>query len=70
VATLNDDIGRTYSGRRQSDRRISAAIESALTDCKSILNVGAGSSGSFLAGISIPVRSRVKAHSLERILNC
>ncbi len=43
MATLYDDIGRTYSGRRQSDPRIGAAIESALTDCKSILNVGAGS---------------------------
>ena len=39
---LYDDIGRTYAGRRQSDPRIGAVIESALTGCESILNVGAG----------------------------
>jgi SAM-dependent methyltransferase len=43
VATLYDNIGRTYSGRRQSDPRIAAAIENAIDDCASILNVGAGS---------------------------
>jgi ubiquinone/menaquinone biosynthesis C-methylase UbiE len=42
VATLYDDIGRTYADRRQSDPRIGAAIESALAGCESILNVGAG----------------------------
>jgi SAM-dependent methyltransferase len=42
VATLYDDIGRTYSGRRQSDPRIAAAIDGALSGCESILNVGAG----------------------------
>jgi len=42
VATLYDNIGRTYSSRRQSDPRIAAAIESAIDGCTSILNVGAG----------------------------
>jgi SAM-dependent methyltransferase len=42
VATLYDSIGRKYSGRRQTDPRIAAAIEGALDGCASILNVGAG----------------------------
>jgi SAM-dependent methyltransferase len=42
VATLYDNIGRTYSGRRQSDPRIAAAIENAIHGCGPILNVGAG----------------------------
>jgi len=42
VATLYDNIGRTYSGRRESDPRIAAAIEAAVDGCTSILNVGAG----------------------------
>lgn len=42
MATPYDDIGRTYSSRRQSDPRIAAAIESAVDGCASILNVGAG----------------------------
>ncbi|MFI4868799.1 MAG: class I SAM-dependent methyltransferase [Steroidobacterales bacterium] len=42
MATLYDKIGRNYSGRRQSDPRIAAAIESAIDGCASILNVGAG----------------------------
>jgi SAM-dependent methyltransferase len=42
VATLYDDIGRTYSRARQSDPRIAAAIENAIAGCQSILNVGAG----------------------------
>jgi ubiquinone/menaquinone biosynthesis C-methylase UbiE len=42
LATLYDKIGGTYSGRRQSDPRIAAAIESAVAGCHSILNVGAG----------------------------
>lgn len=42
VAALYDDIGRTYAGRRQSDPRIGAAIESTIAGCESILNVGAG----------------------------
>jgi SAM-dependent methyltransferase len=42
VATLYDNIGRNYSGRRQSDPRIAAAIEYAIHGCGSILNVGAG----------------------------
>ena len=43
LAALYDDIGRTYTARRQSDPRIAAAIECALEGCRSILNVGAGS---------------------------
>jgi len=42
VATLYDNIGRTYSSRRQSDPRIEAAIVNAIEGCSSILNVGAG----------------------------
>ena len=42
MATLYDDIGRTYSRARQSDPRIAAAIENAIEGCQSILNVGAG----------------------------
>src|SRR6202521_4540037 len=42
MTTLYDNIGRTYSGRRQSDPRIAMAIEHALGDCVSVLNVGAG----------------------------
>jgi hypothetical protein len=40
VATLYDKIGRTYSGRREADPRIGAAIALALDGCASILNVG------------------------------
>jgi SAM-dependent methyltransferase len=42
MASLYDKIGQTYAGRRQSDPRVGAAIERALTGCSSILNVGAG----------------------------
>jgi SAM-dependent methyltransferase len=42
VAILYDNIGRTYSDRRQSDPRIAAAIENAIRGCGPILNVGAG----------------------------
>ena len=42
MATVYDSIGRTYSGRRQSDPRIASAIESALAGSGTILNVGAG----------------------------
>ena len=42
MAAPYDEIGQKYAGRRQSDPRIGAAIERALTGCKSILNVGAG----------------------------
>ncbi len=38
-----DKIGCTYSGRREADPRIAAAIALALDGCASILNVGAGS---------------------------
>ena len=43
MTTLYDSIGRTYSGRREADPRIAAAIALALDGCASILNVGAGS---------------------------
>jgi SAM-dependent methyltransferase len=43
VTTLYDSIGRTYTGHRESDPRIAAAIAAALDGCVSILNVGAGS---------------------------
>jgi len=42
LTALYDKIGGTYSGRRQSDPRIAAAIEDAVGGCHSILNVGAG----------------------------
>jgi SAM-dependent methyltransferase len=42
VATLYDNIGRTYSRYRESDPRIAGAIALALEGCASILNVGAG----------------------------
>jgi ubiquinone/menaquinone biosynthesis C-methylase UbiE len=42
VAVVYDSIGRTYSGRRQSDPRIASIVESALAGCGSVLNVGAG----------------------------
>jgi SAM-dependent methyltransferase len=42
LATLYDQIGGTYSGRRQSDPRIATAIDGAVAGCSSILNVGAG----------------------------
>lgn len=42
MAALYDKIGRTYSGRREPDSRIAAAIALALDGCVSILNVGAG----------------------------
>jgi SAM-dependent methyltransferase len=42
VAALYDSIGRTYSGRRESDPRIAGAIVATIDGCDSILNVGAG----------------------------
>jgi len=42
MTILYDKIGGSYSGRRQSDPRIAAAIEGAVAGCNSILNVGAG----------------------------
>ena len=42
VTSLYDTIGHTYSRGRQSDPRIATAIESALGNCETILNVGAG----------------------------
>ncbi len=40
---LYDDIGRNYAGFRRPDRRIAAAIELALGDAASVVNIGAGS---------------------------
>jgi len=40
---LYDSIGRTYATFRRPDRRIAAAIEAALGDAASVVNVGAGS---------------------------
>jgi SAM-dependent methyltransferase len=37
-----DTIGRSYSGTRQTDPRLAAAIWAALGDASSVLNVGAG----------------------------
>jgi SAM-dependent methyltransferase len=42
MTTLYDKIGQTYTGRRQSDPRIAASIQSAIDGCDAILNVGAG----------------------------
>ncbi len=42
MTVLYDDIGRNYSGQRQPDPRIGAAVEEALAGCGSVLNVGAG----------------------------
>ena len=42
MAAPYDNIGRNYSGRRQSDPRIGSAIHETLADCGSVLNVGAG----------------------------
>lgn len=39
---LYDSIGRNYARFRQPDRRIAAAIDAALGDCASVVNVGAG----------------------------
>ncbi len=39
---LYDRIGRRYTTRRREDRRIARAIEQALGDARSVLNVGAG----------------------------
>jgi len=39
---LYDQIGNTYSRYRLPDRRIAAAIESALGDARTVCNVGAG----------------------------
>lgn len=40
--TLYDEIGAGYAGLRRPDPRIAAAIEAALGDAASIVNVGAG----------------------------
>jgi hypothetical protein len=45
MTSIYDEIGKTYSCKRQADPRISLAIDQALNGCTSILNVGAGRSG-------------------------
>jgi SAM-dependent methyltransferase len=42
MTQLYDDIGHNYSGYRHPDRRIVAAIDRALGDAASVVNVGAG----------------------------
>ncbi len=42
MTSLYNTIGHTYSRGRRSDPRIATAIESALGNCETILNVGAG----------------------------
>jgi len=42
MAEIYDEIGRTYTIKRQPDPRIMAAIAAALGPCESVLNVGAG----------------------------
>jgi SAM-dependent methyltransferase len=39
---LYDSIGRNYAGFRRPDPRIAAAIDAALGDAKSVVNIGAG----------------------------
>ncbi len=39
---LYDDIGRGYAGLRRPDHRIAAAIDAALGDAASVVNIGAG----------------------------
>jgi SAM-dependent methyltransferase len=43
--TLYDRIGVTYTDTRIPDRRIAAAIERALGDARTVVNVGAGAGG-------------------------
>jgi SAM-dependent methyltransferase len=42
VSALYDDIGATYGATRASDPRIASAIQHALGDARSVINVGAG----------------------------
>lgn len=42
-AQIYETIGRQYSGRRQPDPRIAAAIRAALGEVKTLCNIGAGS---------------------------
>jgi SAM-dependent methyltransferase len=48
--TSYDDIGRGYGAARGTDPRIAAAIDAALGDARSVLNVGAGTGSYELAG--------------------
>src|SRR5262245_8993306 len=52
---LYDEIGRTYTTTRHPDARIAAAVERALGDARTIINVGAG------AGAYEPVRDSIVA---------
>jgi SAM-dependent methyltransferase len=47
--TIYDTIGRGYAEVRQPDPRIATRIEAALSDCASVVNVGAGA-GSYEPG--------------------
>ncbi|WIX79940.1 methyltransferase domain-containing protein [Amycolatopsis carbonis] len=49
------EIGKVYTGYRSPDPRIAAAVDKALGDAKTVLNVGAG------AGSYEPVDRRVTA---------
>ena len=42
ASPLYDTIGLDYANLRRADRRIAAAIEGALGDARTVLNVGAG----------------------------
>jgi SAM-dependent methyltransferase len=39
---LYDNLGRTYSSTRMPDPRIAANISAALADCRTVINIGAG----------------------------
>ena len=41
-SVIYDQVGRHYAARRETDPRIAAAIDRALGDARSVLNVGAG----------------------------
>lgn len=51
--TLYDDIGRSYANYRQPDLRIAAAIDGALGDAASVINVGAGAGSYEPAGKTV-----------------
>lgn len=42
MSALYDTIGKGYAGRRKPDRRIALAIEVALGDAQTVINIGAG----------------------------
>jgi len=51
--TLYDNIGRNYASFRRPDPRIAAAIDAALGDAASVVNVGAGSGSYEPAGKTV-----------------